>query len=66
MLEIILDQAAEEKDESKNSDLLHLAAANGSLDVVQMLIGRSMDPDRLGQAVMVLLILLTLRAFMRR
>ena len=39
-------------------NLLHQAAAEGHIETVKYLIGRSMDPDDLGRMVMVLLILL--------
>ena len=53
VLSRILDYADEEKNVSGNDDLLHLAAANGSMDVVDMLISRSMNPNSLGQGVIV-------------
>ena len=61
LLERILDQPNEEKNISNSDNLLHLAASHGSIEVVKMLIGRSMDPDDLGQNVMTQLISLTHR-----
>ena len=61
LLERILDQPYE-KNISKNDNLLHLAAENGNIEVVRMLISHSMDPDELGLGdVITMLIVLTPR-----